>query len=63
MLEVARIFSLIRRNSTTANSVMFVAFDLEEYGGQGSAAFVQDFLVPDILVRFGFPQFNVNAQK
>ena len=36
-------------------SIILVLFDLEEYGTQGSMAFVQDFLVPSIVKKMGFP--------
>lgn len=36
-------------------TVVFVCFDLEEYGTQGSLAFVQDFLVPYLVEKMNFP--------
>ncbi|XP_023229172.1 uncharacterized protein LOC111629485 isoform X1 [Centruroides sculpturatus] len=47
MLEIARVLSLY--NCKFKNTIIFVAFDMEEVGGLGSLYFVRDFLVPDIL--------------
>ena len=35
------------------NSVIFAAFDLEEVGEQGSLEFVQRFLIPEVMSKFG----------
>ena len=37
---------------------MFVAFDLEEYGVDGGATFVQDFLLPEVLMRYNSTRFQ-----
>ena len=34
-------------------SIIFVAFDREEEGCEGSRAFVRSFLIPEIVVKFG----------
>ncbi|RWS20262.1 hypothetical protein B4U80_07411, partial [Leptotrombidium deliense] len=46
MLELLRVFS--SRVNYSSNTVMFVAFDLEEEGCIGSFAFVKDFLLKEI---------------
>ena len=47
VLEVAR--ALHDANCTNEFTVILVAFDLEENGGEGSRQFVQDFLLPRLL--------------
>ena len=49
VLEVARVLSGVGKRPK--HSVMFALFDLEEYGGQGSAEFVQRLLVPSVIQR------------
>ncbi len=51
LLEAASVLS--EAKCRTLNSVLFVAFDLEELGMQGSLEFVHRFLIPDVLKRFG----------
>lgn len=43
----------------TEYTVILVLFDLEEYGMQGSLAFMQDFLVLRILEPMGYPGVQV----
>ena len=47
VLEVAR--ALHDANCTNEFTIILVAFDLEENGGEGSREFVQDFLIPRLL--------------
>ena len=56
LLEIAR--ALKHGNCALTYSVVFVAFDLEEYGSQGSLYFVQDFLIEKVMKEGGFPQFK-----
>lgn len=56
MLELAR--ALHHGKCSNKFSVILVAFDLEEFGSQGSLVFVQDFLIPKVLEAGGFPQFT-----
>jgi hypothetical protein len=51
LLEVARV--LVKHKCKLQNSIVFVAFDLEEVGCQGSLEFVHRFLLPHVLKRFG----------
>ena len=53
VLELARALATARCRPKF--SIVLVLFDLEEYGTQGSMAFVQDFLVPSVLRKMGFP--------
>ncbi len=53
VLEVARALSMA--HCVPRYTVVLALFDLEEYGTQGSMAFVQDFLVPAVLQKMGFP--------
>ena len=48
VLEVAR--ALGQGNCSNNNTVIFVTYDLEEMGGIGSREFVQEFLLPRILL-------------
>ena len=48
VLEVAR--ALGQANCSNNNTVIFVTYDLEEMGGLGSREFVQEFLLPRILL-------------
>ena len=56
MMELAR--ALSHGKCSPKYSIMLVAFDLEEYGSQGSLLFVQDFLIPAVLNAGGFPKFR-----
>ncbi|RWS00961.1 uncharacterized protein B4U79_12338 [Dinothrombium tinctorium] len=49
MLETARVLSSVQLKQT----IMFVAFDLEEFGLLGSIAFVHDYLIPREIVKNG----------
>ena len=53
VLELARALATAR--CRPKYSIILVLFDLEEYGTQGSMAFVQDFLVPSVVRKMGFP--------
>ena len=57
MLEMARVLAMA--NCQNEYTVIFVGFDLEEYGVQGGTAFVQDFLVPEIIFKHNFPYIQV----
>ena len=48
MMELARARALSHGECSPKHSIILVAFDLEEYGSQGSLIFVQDFLIPKI---------------
>ena len=56
MLELARV--LYHGDCQNEFTIILVAFDLEEFGSQGSLVFVQDFLIPKILEAGGYPQFT-----
>jgi hypothetical protein len=56
MLELAR--ALYHGKCSNNYFVSLVAFDLEEFGSQGSLVFVQDFLIPRVLEAGGYPQFT-----
>ena len=56
MLELARV--LYHGDCQNEFTMILVAFDLEEFGSQGSLVFVQDFLIPKILEAGGYPQFT-----
>ena len=56
MMELAR--ALNHGECSPKYSIILVAFDLEEYGSQGSLVFVQDFLIPKVLDSGGFPKFR-----
>ena len=56
ILELAR--ALYHGKCNPKYSVILVAFDLEEFGSQGSLVFVQDFLIPRVLEAGGYPQFT-----
>ncbi|XP_040582214.1 uncharacterized protein [Lepeophtheirus salmonis] len=51
ILEITRAF--MARNVIPDNSFIVVAFDVEEYGLQGSLFFVEKFLIPKILLPYG----------
>ena len=51
MLEVARILS--ESGCRLKRSVVFAAFDQEELRAQGSLQFVEGFLIPEVVKRFG----------
>ncbi len=57
LLEIARALSMAK--CRPKYTVMLVAFDFEEYGSQGSLAFVRDFLVPRVLEPMGYPGVQV----
>ena len=44
---------LAEKKCKLSNSVIFAAFDLEEVGEQGSLEFVQRFLIPEVMAKFG----------
>lgn len=48
MLETARIISSMKKLNHT---VIFVSFDLEEYGLLGSSAFVKEYIIPHELIQ------------
>jgi len=56
VLELAR--ALYHGKCENKYSVILVAFDLEEFGSQGSLVFVQDFLIPRVLEAGGYPKFT-----
>ena len=56
MMELAR--ALSHGECSPTYSVILVAFDLEEYGSQGSLVFVQEFLIPTVLRAGGYPEFR-----
>ena len=56
VLEVARVLSSM--DCKPKYSVILVGFDIEEYGMQGATAFVQDYLVPEILTKYQQEQFQ-----
>ena len=51
VLEIAR--QIVESRCKPKNTIIFVTFDLEEMGAQGSNEFVNRFLIPDILRKFG----------
>jgi len=51
VLELARQF--VQSHCRPKNTIIFATFDLEEMGGQGSDEFVQRFLLPEILRKYG----------
>jgi hypothetical protein len=57
MIEVAR--ALVESRCRLQYTVIFVAFDKEEVGSQGSHEFVRGFLVPTVFRRTGWPEFQV----
>ena len=56
ILELAR--ALYHGECENKYSVIIVAFDLEEFGSQGSLVFVQDFLIPRVMEAGGYPHFT-----
>jgi len=56
MLELAR--ALNHGKCSAKYSIILVAFDLEEFGSQGSLVFVQDFLIAKVIEAGGFPHFR-----
>ncbi len=56
LLELVRALSM--SSCQLEYTVVIAAFDLEEYGSQGSMVFVQDFIIPRILEPMGFPGFQ-----
>jgi len=57
VLEIARQF--VESKCRPKNTIIFATFDLEEMGGQGSDEFVQRYLLPDILRKYG--QSNIGG--
>ena len=55
MLEVAR--ALVESGCRLKYSVIFVAFDQEEVGAQGSHEFVRSFLIPRFFLTDNPPEF------
>ena len=56
MMDLAR--ALSHGQCSPTYSVILVAFDLEEYGSQGSLVFVEEFLIPTVLRAGGYPEFR-----
>jgi len=56
MIEVAR--ALVKSKCKLKYSIIFVAFDKEEVGSQGSHEFIRGFLVPTIFKGSGWPEFQ-----
>lgn len=56
MIEVAR--ALAKSKCELKYSIIFVAFDKEEVGSQGSHEFIRGFLVPTIFKGSGWPEFQ-----
>ena len=63
MLETAR--ALTQSGCQLQYSVIFVAFDQEEVGAQGSHEFVRSFLIPRFFLTDDPPEFQgqLEAQK
>ena len=51
VLEIAR--QIVESRCKPKNTIIFATFDLEEMGAQGSNEFVNRFLIPNILRKFG----------
>ena len=56
MLELAR--TLNHGKCSAKYSIILVAFDLEEFGSQGSLVFVQDFLIAKVIEAGGYQKFR-----
>jgi len=56
MIEVAR--ALVKSKCQLKYSTIFVAFDKEEVGSQGSHEFIRGFLVPTVFKGSGWPEFQ-----
>jgi len=56
MIDVAR--ALVKSKCQLKYSVIFVAFDKEEVGSQGSHEFIRGFLVPTVFKGSGWPEFQ-----
>ena len=57
LLELSRALSM--SECRPEFTVVLAALDMEEYGTQGSLAFVQEFLIRRILEPMGYPGFQV----
>jgi len=56
MIEIAR--ALVKSKCQLKYSTIFVAFDKEEVGSQGSHEFIRGFLVPTVFKGSGWPEFQ-----
>lgn len=56
MIDVAR--ALVKSKCQLKYSIIFVAFDKEEVGSQGSHEFIRGFLVPTVFKGSGWPEFQ-----
>ena len=56
MIEIAR--ALVQSSCRLKSTVIFVAFDKEEVGSQGSHEFVRSFLIPRFFLTDQPPEFQ-----
>ena len=57
LMEIVRAFSSSK--CQLKYTLIAVALDLEEYGVQGGTAFVQEYLMEQIIKPFNYPKFQV----